>query len=222
MKNTQANRGSARVEKNWRGFGELSKDSSFITPVISSFFEEVTVRRTTVLSLLFVASVATGWTSSQAYAPPSAPNAAASPGCQNVTGKVTWTLVPNNDAFGRYVGPISGALKGAASEVLINLTPGPIGQTIGFTATSQSTWVVDQEDLLLLTGVHNLVSTVLEPSVIFDDALTLTVTGGTGKYAGATGTINATGTVYNLLGPGFGVGNTYFDLRFSGTVCTPN
>jgi hypothetical protein len=48
------------------------------------------------------------------------------------------------------------------------------------------------------------------------------VIGGTGKYAGATGTINLTGTGYNLFGPAAGPGSTFFDLRYDGTVCTVN
>ena len=54
------------------------------------------------------------------------------------------------------------------------------------------------------------------------DVLTLTVTGGTGKFAGASGEIVATGVGYNFfpLPPGPSSANqSYFDFRLSGQLC---
>jgi hypothetical protein len=48
--------------------------------------------------------------------------------------------------------------------------------------------------------------------------LTLTVIGGSGKYAGATGTVYVTGTGYNLFGPNAGPGSTFFDVRYRGQI----
>jgi hypothetical protein len=46
------------------------------------------------------------------------------------------------------------------------------------------------------------------------------ITGGTGQFAGATGSIRLVGVVHNLIGAGSGSGKTYFDLHYTGSVCT--
>src|SRR5262245_35903376 len=93
-------KGPNRMEKDWRTFGEVSKDSSFTTPVISSVqagegnwhssnrlnerakrqleagTEEAVVRKTIMLSLLCAVVVAIAWTRSDAYAPPNTSKAA--------------------------------------------------------------------------------------------------------------------------------------------------
>jgi hypothetical protein len=52
----------------------------------------------------------------------------------------------------------------------------------------------------------------------FTENATLTVTGGSGKYAGATGTITLEGLAHNLVGPGL----TTFNVIYQGSVCGPN
>jgi len=144
----------------------------------------------------------------------------ASAGCQNVNGRALWTLIPSpNDPFGRTLGPTSGHLKGSATTLLTSVAAGPGG---GLSATSSDTWVLDAQDMLQFTGTATFTPIPNEPIDTVSDERTLTVIGGSGAYAGATGTLNVSGFGYNLLGPNAGAGNTFFDVRFSGTICKPN
>lgn len=138
--------------------------------------------------------------------------------CQKVTGKGEWTLIPSlNDPLGRVLGPTTGNLKAAVSASLISLTPNPDGS---LHATSSEVWVLGPQDTLQFAGDATFTPVAGAPIGTVTDALTLTAIGGTGKYAGATGTINVTGTGYNLFGPEAGPGSTFFDVRYRGTVCT--
>jgi hypothetical protein len=140
--------------------------------------------------------------------------------CQKVTGKGEWTLIPSsNDPLGRILGPTTGNLKAAVSASLISLAPNPDGS---LHATSSEVWVTGPQDTLQFAGDATFTPVADAPIGTVTDALTLTAIGGTGKYAGATGTIKVTGTGYNLFGPAAGPGSTYFDVRYQGTVCTTN
>lgn len=139
-------------------------------------------------------------------------------GCRNVTGKAVWTLIPApNDPLGRVVGPTTGNLKAAVSAYLTSLVPNPDGS---LHATSVEVWVLGPQDILQFAGDATFTPVPGAPIGTVSDALTLTVIGGSGKYAGATGTINVTGIGYNLFGPGAGPGSSFFDVRYKGTVCT--
>lgn len=140
-------------------------------------------------------------------------------GCQNVTGKGEWTLIPSNDPLGRVLGPTTGVLKAAVSAHLTSLTPNQDGS---FQAESIEVWVLGPQDTLQFAGAATFTPVPDAPIGTVADSLTLTATGGTGRYAGATGTIHVTGTGYNLFGPGAGPGSTFFDVRYDGTICTVN
>ena len=141
-------------------------------------------------------------------------------GCHNVTGKGVWTLIPSpNDPLGRTMGPNSGAMRGSATTLITSLAPNPNGT---ISATSQDTWVVDEQDILVFSSSTTFAPIPGEPLGTVDDERTLTVIGGTGNYAGATGTIDVTGIGYNLFGPNAGPGSTFFDVRFEGSICTSN
>jgi len=138
--------------------------------------------------------------------------------CQNATGKGEWTLIPSaNDPLGRVLGPNTGTLKGAVSAHLTSLVPNPDGS---LHATSVEVWVLGPQDILQFAGEATFTPVPGAPIGTVTDALTLTVTGGTGKYAGATGTINVTGTGHNLFGPAAGPGSSFFDVRYQGSICT--
>jgi hypothetical protein len=139
--------------------------------------------------------------------------------CQNVAGKGEWTLIPSNDPLGRVLGPTTGSLKAAVSAHLVSLVPNPDGS---LHATSVEVWVVGPQDTLQFAGEATFTPVPGAPIGTVTDALTLTAIGGTGKFAGATGTINVTGTGYNLFGPDAAPGRTFFDVRYRGTVCTAN
>ena len=137
--------------------------------------------------------------------------------CQTVTGKGQWTLIPSaNDPLGRVLGPTTGNLKAAVSASLISLAPNPDGS---LAATSEEVWVVGPTDVIRFAGAATFTPVADAPIGTVSDALTLTAVGGTGKYAGVTGTIHVTGTGYNLFGPAAGPGNTFFDVNYRGSIC---
>jgi hypothetical protein len=72
--------------------------------------------------------------------------------------------------------------------------------------------------LLTATGAVTLTPIPGKPPGEFTENATLTVTGGSGKYAGATGTITLEGLAHNLFGPGL----TTFNVIYQGSVCGPN
>jgi len=133
--------------------------------------------------------------------------------CRVVTGKALWSLIPApNDTLGRVLGPTTGDLKAAVSAYLTDL------QFAGgvFHATSVETWVLGPTDMLVFTG--DAMFTPISSSNV-DDKLTLTVSFGTGAFEGASGVIEVRGTGYNFL-PGPALGSTYFDVSYSGNICT--
>ena len=140
--------------------------------------------------------------------------------CQTVTGKGQWTLIPSpNDPIGRILGPTTGNLKASVTATLLSLAPNPDGS---LAATSSEIWVLGPQDVITFAGAATFTPVPDAPIGTVSDSLTLTVTSGTGQYAGASGTINVTGTGYNLFGPAAGPGSTFFDVRYRGNICTVN
>jgi hypothetical protein len=139
--------------------------------------------------------------------------------CQTVTGKGQWTLIPSNDPLGRVLGPTTGNLNGSVSASLISLAPNPDGS---LAATSDEVWVLGPQDVIRFSGAATFTPIADAPIGTVSDSLTLTAVSGTGRYAGVSGTINVTGTGYNLFGPAAGPGSTFFEIRYRGTICTAN
>jgi hypothetical protein len=142
--------------------------------------------------------------------------------CVKVRGKGVWTVIPPStapasDPVGRVLGPTTGTLKAAMTAYLTSLAPQPDGT---LKATSVETWVVSANDLLVFDGVATFTPIPDTPVGTVSDALKLTVIGGTGAFAGASGVLNVTGTGYNLFGPNAGPGKSYFDIRYTGEICT--
>jgi len=142
--------------------------------------------------------------------------------CVNVSGKGTWTVIPPStapasDPVGRVLGPTTGGLKAAVTAYLTSLAPQPDGS---LKATSVETWAVKANDLLVFAGDAVFTPIAGRPVGTVSDALTLTVIGGTGAFAGATGKLNVTGTGYDIFGPNAGPGKSYFDIRYQGEICT--
>jgi hypothetical protein len=136
--------------------------------------------------------------------------------CQNVHGGITETIIPSpNDAFGRALGNVNGVLNGAFTAVITSLNPSPDV----LNATSFDVFVTNGGDMLTATGAVALTPVPGKPPGEFTSNATLTVTGGSGKYAGAIGTITFEGQGHNVFG-GPGVGT--FDSIYQGSVCGPN
>jgi hypothetical protein len=78
-------------------------------------------------------------------------------------------------------------------------------------------WILGPTDTFSASGVGR--DAFLSGSD-YDVDITTNIGGGTGKFAGATGSIRLVGVVHNLIGAGSGSGKTYFDLHYTGSVCT--
>jgi hypothetical protein len=139
-------------------------------------------------------------------------------GCQHVRGGVTSTVIPSpNDPFGRALNNVDGVLNGASTALITGFGQAP-APFIVLTATSFEVFVTNGGDMLTATGAVTLTPIPGKPPGEFTENATLTVTGGSGKYAGATGTITLAGLAHHLFGPGL----TTFNVIYQGSVCGPN
>jgi hypothetical protein len=131
--------------------------------------------------------------------------------CQNVSGTITETQIPApNDPLGRSLANVYGVLNGANTAVVTSSSPD------GLNATSLDVFVTTRGDLLTSTGAVTLTPIPGNPSD-FTLYVTLTITGGSGKYTGATGTLTYQGHANVDAAGTFHVYATY-----RGSVCGPN
>lgn len=157
--------------------------------------------------------------------------------CHNVSGRFveyvanTFLSTPDPWGFGRVVNFADGTINSVGTAVLTSVFPG-LGGPPNWGATTRHVFVENEKDQLAATGVAAFTPI---PGNFTDvsDTLTLTVNGtdtfGTatslGKYAGATGTIVATGIGYNFFNPfpfpGPTAGSAKFVFHYSGQICTP-
>ena len=137
--------------------------------------------------------------------------------CVSVNGTLAESVLPNgaapNDPNGRTLATVTGDLKGAKTAILVSVTPAASG---GFTATTKDVFVTEQHDILVADGSATFtpIPTTLGGSPNLQDILVLKISGGTGRYAGATGTITVQGWGRNV-GPGTG----FFTLEYTGNLC---
>ena len=137
--------------------------------------------------------------------------------CRNVNGRATWTIIPApNDPFGRILGPSTGDLRASISAYITSLVNLPDGS---LNATSVEVWVLGAQDMLVFDGKATFTPIPGKPLGTVYDELKLAVTGGTGIYAGATGSLQVTGTGHNLFGPESGPGKGYFEVAYKGNIC---
>src|SRR4051794_12353072 len=125
-----------------------------------------------------------------------APSLHAAEDCQDVHGKLSEIVVvapfgSPNDPLGRNVLRSEGTIDAIGTSIFTSVGPGPAFATLA--ATTNHVFVVDEQDQLTATGVSILTPNALRNLDDMDDVVTLTINGGTGKFAVATGTIVATG-----------------------------
>jgi hypothetical protein len=137
--------------------------------------------------------------------------------CRYVHGSITETVIPApNDPFGRVLGNVLGVLNGANTAIVTSVTPSGSG---GLDATSSDVYLTNQGDMLTGTGAVTLTPAPGGPAGEFVVYVTLTITGGSREYSGATGTLTLEGQAHN-----FGVPDAVatFDETYQGSVCGPN
>jgi len=129
--------------------------------------------------------------------------------CQHVRGGITeTTILSPNDPFGRGLGNVTGTLNGAFTGIITSLNPP--------NATSFDVFVTKRGDMLTAIGFPTRTPVPGGLPGEFTVHVDLTITGGSGKYDGATGTMTFDGESH--VG-GSGVGTA--DLIYRGFVCGP-
>jgi hypothetical protein len=135
----------------------------------------------------------------------------AAPHCVPVGGTVMTNLATINAAT--TLGTVTGDLRGAVSATILNVAPGQ-NDTIIFTV--QHHFVTETGDTILAQPAQATVIPVT-PTLFAIVTYPVNIIGGTGKFAGATGTFNNIGEVAEPNYPDPTGGSTVF--RYSGQVC---
>jgi len=132
-------------------------------------------------------------------------------GGQYLRGSIAETRIASpNDPLGRFLSNVTGVLNGAGTVFATGTPPN---------LTSFDTFVTTQGDMLTATGLFTRTPIPGAPPGEFTVHVDLTITGGSGKYAGATGTMTFDGQMHNVFG---GVGVATVDLVYRGCVSGPN
>src|ERR1043165_2483519 len=128
--------------------------------------------------------------------------------CKDVNGHDVLTVIPApNDPMGRLLGSSVGSLKAAISV----FQTGP--------ATAVGVWVLGPQDILIFNGMFSVTPIPGAPVGTVSLSATLTVAGGTGEFAGASGVLQTAGTGFNFFGPKAGPGSTYVQEIYKGNIC---
>ena len=129
--------------------------------------------------------------------------------CHNLRGAISETRIDApNDPIARNLGTVTGTLNGAVTVVIT--TPPP-------TTTSLDIFVTNRGDMLTAVGFPVRTPIPGAPAGEFSVHVDLTITGGSGKYDGASGTMTFDGFSH-AGGPGVGTA----ELVYRGSVCGRN
>jgi hypothetical protein len=175
-----------------------------------------------ILSFVLLGLLSTSQAEAQGNSPDN-PNRG--PGCRQVSGRLTETLIhpfgSPGDPFGRVLGNATGFLNGAETAIVLGFRPQGDGTIEVDTINVFST---DIGDTLMTEG--SAVFTPIPGTRDVHNDLTLEILGdlSTGRFAGARGTIHLQGIGFNLFPPEPGPpaptpGETQFIFRYSGTIC---
>jgi hypothetical protein len=126
--------------------------------------------------------------------------------CHYLRGSIAETRIPSNDPLGRLLSTVTGVLNGAGTVFITSPPPN---------TASYDVFVTTAGDVLIATGVPRRTPI---PGQLgeFVTHVDLTIIGGFGKYADATGTMTFDGTSHTGTVP------PTVDLVYKGTVCGPN
>jgi len=124
--------------------------------------------------------------------------------CQSLRGSIAETRIPSND-INRLLSNVTGTLQGAGTVFITGLNP----------PASFDAFLTKKGDLLMAVGAPTRTPIPGQPGD-FISHVELTITGGSGKYEGATGTMTFDGVSHTLAVP------PTADLVYRGTVCGPH
>jgi hypothetical protein len=130
--------------------------------------------------------------------------------CQYVRGSITETKISAAGEPTRNLGTVTGVLNGAVTVVITSPPPN---------VTSQDIFVTKSGEMLTAIGFPTRTPVPGAPPGEFTVHVDLTITGGSGKYEGASGMLTFDGQSHNALG---GPGEATTDLIYQGSVCGPN
>jgi hypothetical protein len=135
----------------------------------------------------------------------------AAPHCVPVGGMIMTNLIVADPPT--TLGTATGDLRGAVSASILNVSAGANGTTV---FTVQHHFVTEAGDTVTVAPAMATVAPV-GPGLVAVVSYPLQITGGTGKFASATGTLQAIGEVSLPNSPGLAGLETGF--RYSGQVC---
>ena len=124
--------------------------------------------------------------------------------CQDLRGSIAETQIPSND-IRRLLSNVTGTLHGAGTVFITGLNP----------PASFDAFLTEKGDLLMAVGAPTRTPIPGQPGE-FVSHVELTITGGSGKYEGANGTMTFDGVSHTLTVP------PTADLVYRGTVCGPH
>lgn len=125
--------------------------------------------------------------------------------CHYLRGSIAETRIPSNDALGRYLGTVTGVLNGSSTVHITQLNP----------VRSYDVFLTTAGDVLFAIGAPTRTPVPGEPGE-FISHVDLTIVGGFGKYADASGAMTFDGISHTATVP------PTVDLIYKGTVCGPN
>jgi hypothetical protein len=133
-----------------------------------------------------------------------------SPGadCQRLHGSIDETRIPSDATISRLLGTVTGTLNGASTVYITGLTPPA-------SAASFDVFLTKKGDVLWAIGASTRTPVPGQPGE-FISHVDLTITGGYGRYDGATGTMTFDGFSHAGSVP------QTAELIYRGEVCGPN
>ena len=140
-----------------------------------------------------------------------AQSGSAAPHCIPVGGMIMTNLAVIGQST--TLGTSTGDLKGAVAATILNVSPGANGTTI---FSVQHHFVTETGDTIAIAPAQ-ATATPVGPGLLAIVTYPVQITGGTGKFAGATGTFDNIGEVHLPNYPDLTGGRTVF--RYSGQVC---